>query len=51
MNQSDSKAKKIMNENPEYASHWKGRVLIQIEAEPTEKPIAKTMAIDEEIIA
>lgn len=28
MNQSDSKEKREMNENPEYASTWKGRILI-----------------------
>jgi len=27
LNQSNSKFKKMMNEHPEYASNWKGRVL------------------------
>jgi hypothetical protein len=27
MNQSNSKEKREMNENPDVASHWKGRVL------------------------
>ena len=30
----------MMDANPEIASNWKGRVLMQIVAEPTEKPIA-----------
>jgi hypothetical protein len=41
MNQSNSKYKREMNANPEVASNWKGRVLCQIIAEPTEKPLAK----------
>lgn len=28
MNQSNSKYKREMNENPDVASHWKGRVLV-----------------------
>lgn len=28
-----------MNENPEIASAWKGRILMQIAAEKTEKPL------------
>jgi hypothetical protein len=40
-----------MNEEPEYASQWKGRVLMHITAEPTDKPISKQCAItDKEII-
>jgi hypothetical protein len=39
-----------MNSNPEFASFWKGRVLCQIVAEPTEKPLAKQQKIEEEII-
>ncbi len=27
-----------MNENPELASTWKGRILMQVSAEKTEKP-------------
>ena len=29
----------LMNENPEAASTWKGRVLMQVTAEKTEKPV------------
>jgi hypothetical protein len=43
MNQSNSKEKRMMNENPTVASHWKGRVLVQVLAEETDKPLAKTM--------
>ena len=39
-----------MNENPELASNWKGRVLMQIECEETEKPVAKVKNIDSEHI-
>ncbi len=28
-----------MNENPEIASNWKGRILMQVTAEKTEKPL------------
>ena len=42
LNQSNSKEKRMMNEHPEYASQWKGRVLIQVEVEETDKPLAKT---------
>ena len=30
-----------MNENPEIASLWKGRILIQLLAEKTEKPVLR----------
>ena len=36
---SSSDFKKTMNENPEFASSWKGRVLVQCTAELTEKPL------------
>ena len=36
-----------MDENPEDASAWKGRVLVQISCEPTEKPIVKVERIDD----
>ena len=36
---SSSAFKSSMNENPEFASAWKGRVLVQCTAEPTEKPL------------
>ena len=32
---------KQMNENPEVASLWKGRILIQVTAEKTEKPVLR----------
>jgi|TARA_B110000285_G_C15059054_1_gene581296 Ca2+-dependent lipid-binding protein len=41
LNQSGSKAKEIMNNDPDFASEWKGRVLLQIIGEATEKPMAK----------
>jgi hypothetical protein len=39
-----------MNENPELASNWKGRILLSVWCEETEKPIAKVTKIDEEIL-
>ena len=39
-----------MNENPELASNWKGRILMQIECEPTEKPVAKVKEIDDDLV-
>ena len=39
-----------MNNDPEYASEWKGRVLLQILGENTDKPMAKTCEIDQDII-
>ena len=51
MGQSDSREKRAMNENPEIASNWKGRVLIQITCEKTEKPVAKVETVDDEILA
>lgn len=39
-----------MNENPELASNWKGRILMQVSCEETEKPIVKVCKIDDEII-
>lgn len=50
LNQSNSQAKRDMNENPELASNWKGRVLMQIECFETEKPVCKVANIDDEII-
>jgi len=50
MNQSDSAAKKQMNNNPDDASNWKGRMLINIECEETEKPVAKVAHIDPEMV-
>lgn len=40
-----------MNENPEIASNWKGRVLINVECKKTEKPVAKVQAIKQEEVA
>jgi hypothetical protein len=31
----------LMNNNPELASTWKGRILMQVNVEKTEKPIIK----------
>jgi hypothetical protein len=39
-----------MNEDPNTASNWKGRVLMQITCEPTEKPVAKVEAIPEDVL-
>jgi len=50
MNQSDSAAKKHMNNHPDDASNWKGRVLLNIEVEETEKPIAKVCHIDPDMV-
>jgi hypothetical protein len=38
----------LMNNNPEVASTWKGRVLVQIQGEKTDKPILEVKDIDEE---
>ena len=40
----------MMNLNPDMASEWKGRVLVQCIAEPTDKPIHKMESIDNEIV-
>jgi hypothetical protein len=50
LNQSNSQAKRDMNESPELASNWKGRILMQIECEATEKPVAKVMPIEDELV-
>mmetsp|Transcript_30294 Transcript_30294/g.46320 ORF Transcript_30294/g.46320 Transcript_30294/m.46320 type:complete len:131 (+) Transcript_30294:880-1272(+) len=50
LNQSNSQAKRDMNENPELASNWKGRILMQIACEETEKPIAKVEPIEDELV-
>ena len=47
---SNSKYKQMMNEDPDAASQWKGRVLVQCIAEPTEKPLHKLVDIEQEII-
>jgi len=50
MGLSDSEAKRAMNDNPEKASFWKGRILMQVCVEETEKPVAKVAQIDDEIV-
>lgn len=37
-----------MNEDPDLASNWKGRILMQIECYATEKPIAKVENIKDD---
>ena len=37
-----------MNENPEMGSLWKGRILIQVLAEKTEKPVLRIQDIPKE---
>jgi nitrous oxide reductase len=37
----------LMNNNPEMASTWKGRVLMQVTAEKTDKPEIKVQDVDE----
>jgi hypothetical protein len=39
-----------MNNDPEIASNWKGRVLMQFICEPTDKPVAKVVHISQEVI-
>jgi hypothetical protein len=50
MGQSDTAAKREMNENPEIASNWKGRVLLQVCCFKTDKPVAKVIPIDEDVV-
>lgn len=42
-----NKAAKAMNENPELGSLWKGRILMQVFAVKTEKPVYKVQQIKE----
>ena len=54
MNQSNSQAKKDMNENPELASTWKGRILMQVTCEKcgeSDSPLAKVTKIDNQIVS
>lgn len=37
----------LMNANPEIASHWKGRILMSVTAEKTEKPTCLKKELDE----
>jgi hypothetical protein len=39
----------LMNSNPDLASHWKGRILMQAVAEKTEKPLIKLQELPDEI--
>ena len=48
MGYNDSEAKKMMNLKPAMASNWKGRVMMHIECEKTEKPMAKVQKIIDE---
>ena len=50
MNLSGSSAKKQMNNNPDVASNWKGRILMQVQCYETEKPIAKVCRIEEDLV-
>lgn len=50
MGQAEGQAKREMNENPEIASNWKGRVLLQVFCEATEKPVAKVVRVDPELV-
>ena len=40
----------LMNTNPEVASTWKGRILMQVIAEKTEKPVCIKKPLSEEEI-
>lgn len=50
LGQKNSQAKRDMNENPELASTWKGRILMQISCEETKKPLAKVVKISDELV-
>ena len=45
-----NKAAERMNENPELGSLWKGRILMQVFAIKTEKPVYKVEQIPEEVV-
>lgn len=49
LGQSDSKARTQMNENPDFATTFKGRVLMQIEAQKSDKPVQKICYADDTI--
>lgn len=40
----------LMNTIPEYASHWRGRILMQVVCEMTENPQMKLMNVSEDVI-
>lgn len=50
LGQNSSDAKTEMNTNPETASAWKGRVLIQTLVEPCEKPIHIVRPIEQDAV-
>jgi hypothetical protein len=50
MGQSNSIHKKEMNNNPEVASWWKGRVLLEVLCEETPTPVVKRRDIKREVI-
>lgn len=41
---------RLMNENPDLASTWKGRILMKVTAEKTEKPEIKKQSVEQEDI-
>ena len=43
----NKKYKRLMDENPDEASTWKGRVLIQMSCEKTQKPQVKVERIED----
>lgn len=43
-----NRAAENMNENPELGSFWKGRILMQVFAVKTDKPVYKVQQIEEE---
>ena len=45
-----NKAAEQMNENPELGSAWKGRILMQVFAVKTDKPVFKIEPIPEEAV-
>lgn len=50
LNQSASEHKTCMNAHPDLASNWKGRILVQTVVEQTDKPIHKTMPIEDDVL-
>lgn len=50
MNQKSSDAKTEMNKNPDTASQWKGRILVQTVVEQCDKPVCKVQSIGDDVI-
>lgn len=50
LNQQSSDYKVTMNENPDCASTWKGRILMQITCEKCDKPNSKNTIVNQTII-